>query len=43
VDPEQVRHAVCAREEIHHAREGTLIVTANDIFTPPEHAGSAGS
>jgi len=43
VDPEQVRHAVCAREEVHRAREGTLIVTANDIFAPPEHAGSAGS
>lgn len=34
VDPEQVRHAICARDEVHHARPETLVVTADDIFDP---------
>ena len=34
VDPEQIRHAICARDEVHDARPGTLVVTADDIFSP---------
>jgi uncharacterized protein len=33
-DPDRIQHAICAREEVHHARPGTLIVTAADIFSP---------
>jgi uncharacterized protein len=34
VDPEQIRHAICARDEVHHARPETLVITADDIFNP---------
>jgi AAA+ ATPase superfamily predicted ATPase len=33
-DPDRIQHAICAREEVHHARPGTLTVTADDIFAP---------
>jgi hypothetical protein len=31
---DRLQHAICAREEVHHARPGTIIVTADDIFSP---------
>lgn len=35
LDPDTVRYAVCARDEVSAAPAGTLAVTARDIFGPP--------
>ncbi len=32
VDPDQLRYAVCARDQVEHADADTLAVTAADIF-----------
>lgn len=39
IDPDEVRHAVCARAEHRRVPEDVLALTAADLFSPPSSAG----